>query len=153
MRPTHRHRQDARVGDDDVDLAEVGKPGLDGVTQFVALPDVANASHHAAAEFLYGALGLGQVFRSRQRVGIGFDLPTDVDGDDVGTLTRHRHGVRASLTARRSGDERDPTRKPSGHRSSFSKRSRSVVRTMRATQHLFRNTTTVDRGPTRVRWS
>ena len=31
----------------------------------------------------------------------------DVDGDDVGSLVRHPHGVRAALPARRSGDEGD----------------------------------------------
>ena len=35
-----RHRQDARVGHDDVELAEVGDAGLQRVAQLVALADV-----------------------------------------------------------------------------------------------------------------
>lgn len=36
----HRHRQDAGIGDDDVDPAEIGQSGLDGVAQFVAFTHV-----------------------------------------------------------------------------------------------------------------
>ena len=66
----HGHRQDARVGDDDVDLAEVGHAGLDRVAQLVALAHVGDPRHDTAAELLDRALRLGEIVGRRERIWI-----------------------------------------------------------------------------------
>ena len=118
MRSPHGHRQDAGVGDDDVDLAEISHSRLDGVAQFVALADVGHPRQDPTADLLDRALGLGQVIGRGQRVGIGRDVAADVDGDDVGTFPGHRDRVRPALPARRAGDESDLAFQLSGHVSS-----------------------------------
>ena len=128
---THRHRQDAGVGDDDVDLAEVGHARLDRVAQFVALAHVGDPCHDPAARLLDRTLGLGEVVGRRQRIRVGRDVATDVDGDDVGALPGHRDRVRAALAARRAGDESDLAVEFSGHVCSLSiRRSAAGVKVM-----------------------
>jgi hypothetical protein len=51
--------------------------------------------------------GLGQVLRCGGWEQESFDRLADVDGNDVRTLLRQSHRMRAALTARRPGDERD----------------------------------------------
>ncbi len=104
---SHGHRQDARVGDDDVDLAEIGQSCLDSLAEFVALPHVGDLGHHAAADLLDRAFGLRQVVRSRQRIWIGWDVAADIDRDDVGTFLGHLDRMRATLSTGRTGDESD----------------------------------------------
>ena len=73
------HRQDARVGDDDVEPAQVGDTRLDRVTELVALANVGDPGEHAAAEFLDRPLDLGQVIGRCQGVRVRVDVPADVD--------------------------------------------------------------------------
>ena len=112
------HRQNARVGHDDVELAEIGDAGLERVAQLVSLADVGDPGEHAAAEFLDRPLDLGQVVGRCQRVRVGVDVPADVDDDDVGALPGHRERVRTSLTTGPTCDESDLALEPSSHLSS-----------------------------------
>ena len=113
-----RHRQDARVGDHDVELAEVGDTGLERVAQLVALADVGDPGDDAAAEFLDRPLDVGEVIGGGKRVRVGVDVAADVDDDDVGAFLGHGERVRASLTASPTRDERDLALEPSSHVSS-----------------------------------
>ena len=113
-----RHRQDARVGDDDVEPAHVGDTGLERVAQLVALADVGDSGEDAAAELLDRPLDVGQVIGRRERIGVRLDVAADVDDDDVGAFLGHRERVRASLTAGPTRDESDLALEPSSHVSS-----------------------------------
>ena len=113
-----RHRQDARVGDHDVEPAEVGDAGLQRVAQLVALADVGDPGDDAAAEFLDRPLDVGEVIGCGKRVRVGVDVAADVDDDDVGAFLGHGERVRASLTASPTRDERDLALEPSSHVSS-----------------------------------
>src|SRR5690606_24382432 len=62
----------------------------------------------APAEVLDQVGGLGEVLGAGGGdVLVAGDPLADVDGDDVGALLRQPHRVRATLTARRAGHERD----------------------------------------------
>ena len=113
-----RHRQDARVGHDDVEPAEVGDAGLERVAQLMTLADVGDLGEHATAEFLDRPLDVGEIVGGGERVRVRVDVPADVDDDDVGTLFGHRERVRAALTARSTRDESDLALEPSRHVSS-----------------------------------
>ena len=47
---SHGHRQDAGIGDDDVDPAEISNPRLDCVAQFMALANVGDPRNDTSAE-------------------------------------------------------------------------------------------------------
>ena len=49
-RLAHGHREDAGIGHDDVDLAEIGHPRLDRIAQLVALADIGDPRHDPATE-------------------------------------------------------------------------------------------------------
>jgi hypothetical protein len=52
--------------------------------------------------------GLGEIGRRRHRVRHAFDLPADVDGDDVRALLGQPHRVTAALSARGACQQRYP---------------------------------------------
>jgi hypothetical protein len=55
------------------------------------------------------------MLRRRRRHQEACDRFADVDGNDVRTLLRQSHRMRAALTARRAGDERDLAFDSPGH--------------------------------------
>jgi len=117
VRSGHGHWQDAGVGHDDVDLAEIGQACLDSVAQLVPLAYVGDFRHHAAADLFEGALSLREIVGRRQGIWIRRDVAADVDGDDVGAFLGHRDGMRPALPTRCTRDECDLALKPSGHAS------------------------------------
>lgn len=117
----HRHRQDAGIGDDDVDPAEIGQSGLDGVAQFVAFTHVGDPRDHAPPKFFHRSFGVREVVGCRQRVGVARDVPADIEGNDVGARFGYGDGVRAPLAAGSSPDDGDlPSRRPDKGSSSTS---------------------------------
>ena len=99
---------DARVGDDDVELAELLDAGVHGFLEGVVVTDVDLGGVDPTVVSLHQVRGLGQILRRGGGDQIhGVDLLADVDRDDVGTLLGQSHRVRTALTARRAGDERD----------------------------------------------
>ena len=98
---------DSRVGDDDVQPAELLDARVDGCLQRVEVAGVDLRGVDPAVVPLDQIGGLGQVLRRGQRNLNAVDLLTDVDGDDVGALLRQPHRVRATLAAGGAGDESD----------------------------------------------
>ena len=98
---------DACVGDDDVQPAHLLHAGVDRGLERVVIPHVDLGCVDATVVALDQIRGLGQVFGGGQRNLNTVDLLTDVDSDDVGALLRQPYRVRATLSARRTGDESD----------------------------------------------
>ena len=106
--PREAPRQDACVGDDVVESAEL----LDAIgDQLLLKGEVARitlAGKDFAADFLDEPYGLGEVGLCRRRVGdvVGNGVG-DVETDDRCALTRKTDGVVATLTARDTRDVDD----------------------------------------------
>ena len=107
---------DARVGDDDVEPAELFHAAVHRGLERVVVTHVDFGGHDAAVVGLDQIGGLGKVCRCRMRVGQVVDRPADVDGDDVGALLGQPDRVAAALAARGAADERDLALNPAGHR-------------------------------------
>ena len=106
---------DARVGDDDVQPAQLLDARVDRGLERVVVADVDLGGVDAAVVALDQIGGLGQVFRRGKRNRDAVDLFTDVDGDDVGALLRQPHSVCAALSAGSAGDESDLAFNTSSH--------------------------------------
>ena len=79
---------DARVGDDDVQAAELLDAAVDSGAERVEVAHVDLVGHDAPIEVLDHVGGFGEVFgggRGRRRV---VEAAADVDRDDVGALLR-----------------------------------------------------------------
>ncbi len=82
-----------RVGDQDVDLAELGEAGGHSSVQGLLRACVALDRDDAAVELLDALDGLGQVVAARERVLDAVDVARHVDRDDVGAFARQGEGV------------------------------------------------------------
>ena len=100
-------RDDAGVGDDDVDLAEPVDTGLHGRRELREVADIGDDRNHPPAERLDGRDGLVEIGPGRQGIGDGVEVGAAVDRDDVGALGGQRHRVGSALAARRAGDHCD----------------------------------------------
>src|SRR5580693_3900143 len=107
--PERAKRPDARVGYQDVDLAEVTNRSFDCSVQRGAIPHVTFQADDAPAKLLDLCHGAGQIVRCGQLIGHGRDGLTDVCGNDVGACCCQRESVRASLAASSTGDQRYST--------------------------------------------
>jgi hypothetical protein len=98
--------EDSRVGDDDVEAAELFDTVGDHLLLGGQVADVDLARQHLAPLLLHRADGVSQLGRRRRRVrdGVGHGA-TDVYGDDVGALAGQSDGVRPSLSAGGARDE------------------------------------------------
>jgi hypothetical protein len=98
---------DTGIGDDDVDPAE----GVDAQArcrlQRGAISDVGDRRHDAPALLLDEPHGLVKIRRRASRIGREPDWLAQVDSNDVGALVRKGDCVRAALTSRCAGYERD----------------------------------------------
>ena len=102
-----RGRQDPRVGEHEVDPAELGHPfGHDGLEP-LEIADVGVFGHDAAPGLLDQVHGLVEILGCRHRVRDAVDLVAQIHRDDVGSLFGEPNRVCASLTPRRAGDEGD----------------------------------------------
>ena len=107
---------DARVGDDDVQPAQLLHAGVHRGFQRVVVAYVDFGGVDAAVVALDQIRGLGQILGGGQRNPNAVDLLADVDRDDVGAFLRQPHRVAAALAACRAGDERDLAFNSAGHR-------------------------------------
>jgi hypothetical protein len=107
VRLVQRHGRDAGVGQHNVHRPELGHPGVERRPQPRLVPDVGLLGHDPPVEGLDFLGRLGQVIGRRHRVRHGFDLPADVNGDDVRAFLREPDRVAAALAARGAGDEGD----------------------------------------------
>jgi hypothetical protein len=101
------HGGDAGLGDDDVEVAQLGDPVVQRLLERSGVSHVDLGGDRLAARLLDVLGGLLEVFRPGQRVAHGVDVGADVDGDDVGAFLGQPDGVAAALTARCAGDECD----------------------------------------------
>ena len=113
--------EDAGVRGDDVDVPEVLQRRRDELVDVVLAADVPRRRDDPPVERLDLADRLLQVARRGHLVDRGVDLADDVDGDDVGALLGHPHGVGPALTACRAGDERDLAVQPAHVRAPLEK--------------------------------
>jgi hypothetical protein len=79
-------RQDARIGEDEVDTAEFCHAVGHGRLQPLEITHVALFGHDAAAGLLDEVDGLVEVFGRGQRIGHAVDLVAQIERDDVGAL-------------------------------------------------------------------
>ena len=78
---------DARVGDHDVEMSQLGDAAIDRGRQRRAVADIGDCRDHALPFLLDQPGGLVQIFGPRQRVLVGLDVLADVHRDDVGALS------------------------------------------------------------------
>ena len=104
---TRAQSHDARIGEHDVEPTQLGYTRVHGPLHRTGVADVHLGGDDAPIERLDQTHRLGQVGRGCVGVVHGVDVAADVDRDDVCTLTRQPHRVRATLAAGGSGDECD----------------------------------------------
>ena len=132
-RKARGQRADTGVGDDDVELPELGDPAIDRRRECGAVADVGDLGVDTPAFLLHESRGLVEVLRSGERVLVGRDVLADVDGDDVGAFRGEQLRMRPALTPGGSADQRylaldpahrrppcrlsphEPVRNPSSH--------------------------------------
>ena len=102
-----RHRRDARVGQHDVQPAELLHPGIERRLQRVIVADVGDRRDHLAALGFHQCDGLVELFSRRHRVAVGRDVGADVHADDRGAVGGEPHSMAAPLSAGHTGDEGD----------------------------------------------
>jgi len=95
------------IGHHNVESAELVQARLQRDGQRCAVADVALSRHDARPGVLDELDGGGQILRGGQRIRHAGDLNARVDGDDVRAIGRQSYSVRAALTARGAGDDRD----------------------------------------------
>ena len=100
-------REDAGVGDQDVDAAETRDALRHRSIQIGLLAHVTDDGDDAPVEIFDLPHGLVEVGLLRHRVGDRLDLVEGVDDDDVGAFLGARDGVGATLAARAARDEGD----------------------------------------------
>ena len=103
-----RQADDAGVGDHDVEATEFRESGGDDGIDGVMIAHVGLTSDDPAAGVLDEFDRLLQIRRPSVRVVDRVDVGTDVQRDDVATVAGQPYGMRATLTPRGPGDERDP---------------------------------------------
>jgi hypothetical protein len=106
-------RHDARVGQQDVDLAELRNRAVDHCLHLRAITNVGLHGEAALVVFLDQLHRLAQIIRMRHRVWHGFNLRGDVADDDIRAFAGERHRLRAALTPRSARDQRDLAVEPS----------------------------------------
>ena len=105
-RQARGQRTDARVGDDDVELPELGDAAVDRCRQGGAVADIGDLGVRTPAFLLYQPRRLVEVLGPGERILVGLDVCADVDGDDVGTFCGEQLRVRSALSPRRTTDQR-----------------------------------------------
>src|SRR5271168_352677 len=115
-RQARRQRTDAGVGDDDVEMTQLGDAPVDRRRQCRAVANIGDLGENALTLLLDQTSGFVEVFRAGQRVLVGFDVFAQIDRDDVGALGGEHPRVRAPLSARGSTDYRDLARHPAHSR-------------------------------------
>src|SRR6185312_15771552 len=95
------------VRQDDVHPAELGESGVEDFLDLSKVAHVGLLGNDLSTGFLHQANGLVEVGYAGARIRSRGRLTTDVETDDVRTLTRQRQRVGAPLTASHSRDERD----------------------------------------------
>jgi hypothetical protein len=98
---------DARIGDDDVESAELLDAAIDSALQGVEVAGINLGRDDAPVEVLDHLGGLGQVLGCRAWRRRVVEPPADFDRNDVRALLRQADRMTAALAARRGGDERD----------------------------------------------
>jgi hypothetical protein len=98
---------DARVGADDVELAELGDARVDRLLERAQVAHVGLAGDDPPVKRLDRLDRLGQVGFGAHAIAHGVVVGEDVDRDDVGALLGQPDRVTAALTAARAGDEGD----------------------------------------------
>ena len=114
------HPDDARVGDDDVEAAELPNAVGDHRVDRFGVTNISLARQDPAALVLNQFHCGGKVVGGRAGVVGGVELRADVDGDDVGALAGQLDRVRPPHPTGGTGDEGDmPVQ--SAHRHAFGK--------------------------------
>ena len=102
-----RRRKDARVGQDEVEPAELRHAVGDDFLEPFEVANVGLLGHDAAASLLDEVDRLVEILTGGHRIGDAVDLCTQVERDDVGAFLGETNRVAAALTACRARDEGD----------------------------------------------
>jgi hypothetical protein len=105
---------DAGVGDDHVEAAELGEAALDDGLDLGVVAHVGGHGDHAASGGLDLDAGLVQVLGGGHGDAGGGDVVADVEADDVGALFGQIDGDLAALPAAGAADEGDLVREAGG---------------------------------------
>src|SRR5690606_23280853 len=97
--------EDARIGQEDVDAAELAHGALGDCLHLGTVAHIGLHRHAATIQVLHQADCLLQVRRGGHRVGHRVDLRRDVADDDVGALPRQGQGVGTPLPASSTSDD------------------------------------------------
>src|SRR5882757_4398043 len=100
-------RHDARVGQHDVDSAELRDTLVEHRLHSGTIADIGLAGDNPPIQRLHILDGLSEVAFGSPRVGHGVELFADVERDDVSALLRQPHSMRAPHPARSAADECD----------------------------------------------
>lgn len=104
-RQTRGQGADARVGDHDVQMPELGDAGIDGGGQGHAVANVRDRRVRALPFLFDQPRRLVEVLRTGQGVFVGFDVGTQIHRDDVRALGGQHPRVRAALAACGAADD------------------------------------------------
>jgi hypothetical protein len=102
-----RHGRDARVGQDDVQPAELLHAGIESRLQRVIVADVGQRGDHLAARGFHQSDRLVKLCSRRHRVAVGRDVGADVHADDRSAFGCKPHRMASPLPSSCTGDKGD----------------------------------------------